>query len=87
MFGLYPRKGTIRVGSDADLVLFDPEGTWTVRHGDILHERHWSAFDGRSITGFVVRTLRRGTTIYDAERHEDASTVTVGSGKVLSRAT
>jgi allantoinase len=87
MFGLYPRKGSIRVGSDADLVLFDPEGAWTVRHGDMLHEPRWSAFDGRSITGFVVRTLRRGTTIYDAERHDDASVVEAGSGTILSRAT
>ena len=86
MFGLAPRKGTIRVGSDADLVLFDPEGAWTVRNGDMLHAPRWSAFDGRSINGFVVRTLRRGRTIYDAERHDDASVVEAGSGMVLTRA-
>jgi allantoinase len=87
MFGLYPRKGSIRVGSDADLVLFDPEGTWTVRHGDMLHEPRWSAFDGRAVSGFVVRTLRRGTTVYDAEHHEEALVVAAGSGAILSRAT
>ena len=85
MLGLAPRKGSIRVGGDADLVVFDPEGAWTVRNGDMLHEPRWSPFDGREITGFVVRTLRRGQTIYDAERHDDASTLTPGSGVVLSR--
>jgi len=86
MFGLAPRKGSIRVGSDADLVLFDPEGAWTVRHGEMLHEPHWSPLNGRSITGFVVRTLRRGKTIYDAERHDDSSLVEAGGGMALTRA-
>ena len=83
--GLHPRKGTIRVGSDADLVLFDPLGMWTVSSREILTEEHWSPVEGREVTGFVVRTLRRGTTIYDADRHDDESLLPVGSGKLLSR--
>jgi dihydroorotase-like cyclic amidohydrolase len=67
-------------------VLFDPEGSWKVRHADMLHAPRWSQVGGRSITGFVVRTLRRGKTIYDAERHDDASRVGAGSGVVLTRA-
>ena len=85
MLGLAPRKGAIRIGGDADLVIFDPEGAWTVRHDDMLHEPRWSPLDGRAITGFVVRTLSRGRTVYDAEHHDDASTLTAGGGQVLAR--
>lgn len=85
MLGLEPRKGSIRVGGDADLVLFDPAGSSTVRNGDMPSERRWSPLEGRQMTGVVVRTLSRGRTVYDAEHHEDASTLTAGGGQVLSR--
>jgi dihydropyrimidinase len=83
--GLHPRKASIRVGSDADLVLFDPLGTWTVSSREMLTEEHWSPLEGREVTGFVVRTIRRGTTIYDADNHDDESLLPEGSGVLLSR--
>jgi dihydroorotase-like cyclic amidohydrolase len=83
--GLHPRKGALRVGSEADLVLLDPHGTWVVRNRDILNEGQWSALNDREITGFVVRTMRRGVTIYDADRH-DEELLPDGSGTLLSRA-
>lgn len=83
--GLHPKKGALRVGSEADLVIFDPHGTWVVRNRDILNQGQWSALNDREITGFVVRTLRRGSTIYDADHHDDETLLPNGSGMLLSR--
>jgi hypothetical protein len=46
---------------------------------------HWTPLDGRELTGFVVRTIRRGETVYDAERHSE-QLVSAGSGQLLTRA-
>jgi allantoinase len=86
MYGLYPRKGTIAVGSDADVVLFDPAEQWIVRGEDLRHKQQWTAWEGKEITGRVRRTFRRGETIYD----ETGSGQTMmlaqpGSGKFLPR--
>lgn len=84
ILGLHPKKGTLRIGGDADIILFDPLGTWTARDNDMLDGSHWSPVDGREITGFVVRTIRRGQTIYDAEHHDEPPG-TAGGGMLLTR--
>jgi dihydroorotase (multifunctional complex type) len=63
--GLYPRKGRIARGSDADVVLVDPRQRWTVRSGDILSKAGWSPFEGRTLTGRAVATFLRGRRIAD----------------------
>jgi dihydropyrimidinase len=65
-FGLYPEKGVIAVGSDADLAVFDPGEQWTYSGGESRAE--WTPFDGWQLTGRTVLTLRRGTITY---RHGD----------------
>ena len=66
IFGLYPQKGTIKVGSDADLVLFDPKVTYTLQD-HMLHsvEGAYTPYAGREITGKVEKTFSRGKLIYD----------------------
>ncbi len=63
IFGLYPRKGTIQVGTDADLVIYDPEKEWKLQ-GEHLHSRAgYTPFQGMKIRGKVDMTFLRGKMI------------------------
>lgn len=62
-FGLGDRKGQIRVGYDGDVVVFDPDATWTVDPGKLSSRDKSSPFAGRSFQGKVVWTLLRGRVI------------------------
>jgi allantoinase len=63
-FGLWPRKGAIAQGSDADVVLFDPDREWALdREGS--HTRGLDPYVGRPFRGKVVRTLVGGRTVYN----------------------
>lgn len=64
LFGLYPRKGTIAVGSDADLVLWNPHETRTIRDEDMLSGSGYSVHAGRVVTGWPTLTMRRGEVVY-----------------------
>ncbi|MFR9676438.1 dihydroorotase [Streptomyces sp. TR06-5] len=64
-FGLHHRKGDLRPGLDADLVVLDPDTAWTV-DGTALHSRAgWSPFDGRTLRAAVQLTVSRGDIIWD----------------------
>lgn len=64
IFGLYPRKGVIAIGSDADLTLVDLDAEWTIRGADLLHKAKWTPYEGRTVRGHVDLTMVRGTTVY-----------------------
>jgi allantoinase len=59
-FGLFPRKGIIAVGSDADLCLVDLAAVWQLEAKDLLYRHQQSPFLGKIFRGKVVRTLLRG---------------------------
>jgi len=60
LFGLYPRKGSLAPGADADLALVDLEQEWTLRAGDLRTRHELSPFLGRRFKGRVMATLVRG---------------------------
>jgi len=64
-YGLYDRKGSIEEGKDADLVLIDPEETWTVRGKTFLSKGKITPFEGMEMRGRVKKTIVRGKVVYD----------------------
>jgi allantoinase len=65
LFGLYPRKGAIAVGTDADFAFVDPNRRWTFDSKHLQTRSGVSAYLGRTFTGLVVRTTVRGKTVYE----------------------
>jgi len=68
LFGLFPRKGTIAVGSDADVVLFDPTATQTIHAADLHGNCDYTLLEGRSLRGRVAKVFLRGDLIVDGDR-------------------
>ena len=68
LFGLFPKKGTIAVGSDADVVLFDPAASQTI-HARHLHSNcDYTLLEGRTLRGRVEKVFLRGQLIVDGEQ-------------------
>ena len=80
IFGL-TNKGTLEVGTDADIVVFDPNATWTVTSEDNASKADFSIYEGRELTGRVERTYLRGTCI----AADGETTVQPGYGRAITR--
>jgi allantoinase len=63
--GLWPQKGGIVVGADADLVLFDPQRRWRIDESRLITAAGWSPYHGREVTGAVDTVLSRGAVVFD----------------------
>ncbi|MBS0995589.1 dihydroorotase [Gluconobacter cerinus] len=59
--------GTLAIGQDADLCLFDPDAVWEVTAGELPGRAQNTPFDGQKLTGRVLRTFRRGREVFTAE--------------------
>jgi dihydropyrimidinase len=68
LYGLYPKKGTIAVGSDADLAIWDPDRevavTWSMLHDNV----GYTPYEGMHLKGWPVTVLSRGRTVIDGEK-------------------
>ena len=64
IFGLFPRKGTLLPGADADLVIFDPDREWTVTADRLRYRHPQTPYLDWRLTGWVERVLVRGRTVY-----------------------
>jgi dihydropyrimidinase len=83
LFGLYPRKGTIAAGSDADLVIFDPNRKQTISAKTHHMRVDYSMFEGIEVTGMPDVVLSRGRVVVE----DDKFVGRVGAGEFLKRGT
>jgi dihydropyrimidinase len=83
LFGLYPRKGTIAVGSDADLVIFDPHRKHTISAKTHHMRVDYSMFEGIQVTGMPDVVLSRGRVVVNGDKFLGRA----GQGEFLRRAT
>jgi dihydropyrimidinase len=83
MYGLYPRKGSIMVGADADIVLWDADKRVTLTHDLMLHGSDYTPYECMEVTGWPIKTLLRGEVIADEGKIVGAP----GFGQFLPRET
>ena len=83
LFGLFPRKGTIAVGSDADIVVFNPTEQQTISAATHHMRVDYSMFEGIQITGIPKTVLSRGKSVIDSGKFVGRP----GSGQFLRRQT
>src|SRR5207245_3171486 len=82
LFGLYPRKGTIAIGSDADLVIFDPKRKHTISVKTHHMRVDYSMFEGIEVTGMPDVVLSRGQVLVGVNQLRRW----VGAGELIRRA-
>lgn len=80
LYGLYPQKGTIAIGSDADIALWDPRERVTLTNDILQHGADYTPYEDLEVRGWPVRLLVRGQTII-----ERGSVVEAGQGQYRSR--
>jgi dihydropyrimidinase len=82
LFGLYPRKGTIAVGSDADIVVFDPERKHTISASTHHSRVDYNLYEGTEVTGSPEVVLLRGNVLVE----NDELVASPGIGQYVARA-
>jgi dihydropyrimidinase len=83
MFGLFPKKGTIAIGSDADIVIFDPDKEQTLSVKTQHMNCDYNAYEGKKIKGVVETVLSRGKVVVDKDEFKGKP----GDGQFLKRGT
>jgi dihydropyrimidinase len=82
IFGLFPKKGTIAPGSDADIVIFDPEGRQRLSATSLHMKVDYNPYEGREVTGVTRTVISRGRVIIDDGKFVGRA----GAGSFIKRA-
>ena len=81
IFNIYPRKGLIAAGSDADIVLWDPQGTRTISAATQFAKGGFNVFEGRTVRGIPRTTIAAGKVVF----HQGELTAVEGAGRYIER--
>jgi dihydropyrimidinase len=81
MYGLHPRKGTIAIGADADICIWDPKRRTTISDATVHDNAGYTPYAGRTIEGWPVSVVRRGEIVVDDGKLKASA----GSGVFLPR--
>jgi len=79
IFGLYPKKGILQKGSDADLIFFDPNQIHTIQHKTQHSGAPYTLYEGRRCRGMVTLTMQRGKILVEDGELKGK----IGEGKFL----
>jgi len=82
IYGMFPRKGTIAVGADADLVVWDPNREAVVTHAALHDAMDYTPFEGSRVKGWPVTTVSRGDVVWDGQTVRGDA----GRGRFVARA-
>lgn len=83
LMGLYPKKGSITIGGDGDIVVFDPNATMVLRHSDLHMNVDYNPYEGMEVKGVPTTVLSRGKVIVDKGKYLGK----VGEGQFVPRKT
>ncbi len=83
LYGLYPRKGTIAVGADADLVIWDDQLDLTIGNAMLHHDVDYTPYEGQQVRAWPALTLSRGEVVWDGSRPQGSA----GRGQYLACST
>ncbi|MCK6545779.1 dihydropyrimidinase [Myxococcota bacterium] len=81
IFGMYPRKGTVAVGADADLVVWDPNKRFSLSHANLHMRADYASYEGKTVIGAPKTVLSRGEIVV----HEDKFLGRPGRGRFVRR--
>ena len=81
MYGLYPQKGSIKIGADADITVWDPNKINTIKQSELHHGSDYTPYEGIEIKGWPIQTWLRGQKIYDQNKFLTKTNI----GKYISR--
>ena len=74
IFGLYPRKGRLEDGTDADIVIFDPTAKWRIEQGNQHSKAPYTLYEGMGVRGRVQKVFSRGRLLVDGEQFHSPQT-------------